>query len=134
MKQEERVNEVRARQPINLDVRQEQPNISTVAVDLQSPSADRTTLLYVYNPLNIREIAALVEGSTPTATWNLEYSNDVSVFSSLFTTAITTSSTTTTKLYYPDVKYVPSGHWLWLNLSATGGTLDHLHLAVIYEQ
>lgn len=123
-----------ARTPENLDVRLEKPYFRNVGYDFQSVTADRKSLFYVARPLQILEVQGIVEGTGPSAVCDIQYSKDTTTFTSLFNLTFTIDSVTIPELFYPDVPLVPKAVWLWVNVASVGGTVDHLHLSLTYEQ
>lgn len=121
--------------PSAVDTRIEQPLKVVKSIDLITPASDRFSLLYVHQkPLQILEVVALVEGTTPAVTWNIQYSADATTFTSIFNNDNATSNTTKGSSYFPQSKKIPEGMFLWVNVALLGGTVDHFHLSMLYEQ
>jgi hypothetical protein len=106
------------------------PQVATIA----SPAAGVTRiLLRAPQPLTISRVDAVLSGGTsPSVSFSLRHGADVSAAGTAVTTdPITVSSTTTgtmiTSLQSPTI---PSGHWLWLEVSAASGSPADLTVAM----
>lgn len=126
--------EIKVQNPGNLQHQVSLVTEKSFAVDLEGVTSDRFSLFYVNSPARVRKVVAMVEGSTPSAVINVEYSKDTTLFTPIMTDNVTVASTTTPLFFFPTSSLVPSDSYLWLNVASVGGTVDHLHLTIIYEQ
>lgn len=113
-----------------------QPQTYEKAITIEDPtSAEDISLWYNDDVVIFKQIADVVQGTTPSVTWNIEYAstrNGVSrttVFSSDRVTTSESGATTTT--FNADT--IPADQWIFLTTSAQSGTVDELSVTIRYE-
>jgi len=106
------------------------------SITIESPTASEDISIFeTGKAITITEIRAVIRGSsTPDVTWTIRHNTDRSAAGNeVVTGGTTTSSTTTgdTVTTFNDAD-VPANSWLWVETTATSGTVDELILTVKY--
>jgi hypothetical protein len=90
-----------------------------------------STLMIVTNEVTIISAATISVGSTPSTTWSIKYGTDRSVAGSELMSGTATSTTSVEYTYTGHT--VSPGNIIWLETSATGGTVSEFHLTMSYS-
>lgn len=104
---------------------------------VESPeAADNITIGYFENATTISKVAAVVRGSSPSATIQLVHDpSRAAAGNNVFASGQAISSTTTgTQLTSFSDATIPAGSWLWLSVSAVTGTVDELAVVVFSKE
>jgi hypothetical protein len=108
-----------------------------LVVSIASPqSNDRRILVRAPQALSIRRVDAVLSGGTsPSASCSLRHGADVSAAGTAVTAdplsvTSTTAGNAITSFAIPDI---PSGHWLWLQVTAVTGSPVGLTVSVEFQ-
>jgi len=111
--------------------------MTPLVLAIPSPQAnDRRILLRSPQVLTISRVDAVLTGGTsPSVSFSLRHGADVSATGTAATTdPITVTSTTTgstsTSFQVPEI---PSGHWLWLQVTAVSGSPAELMVSLVLQ-
>ena len=104
-------------------------------ITINSPTtATDQTIFRATSALTINKISAVVRGTTPSVTWTIRHDTDRSASGNeVVTSGTTTTSETTgdTITSFNDAT-IPIDSYVWLEVSATSGTNDELHVTLDY--
>lgn len=116
-------------------------NIKQVkAAPITAPTAsENTTLFYTTQAITIEEVRGVLIGTTPSVTFVLNYGDtrdaaDGQVVSSIQFDSGETGYLTTGFAFTIATSSIPANNYIWITTSATGGTVNELHLNLTYRQ
>jgi hypothetical protein len=98
-------------------------------------NAEDMTIWYTLKAITIREIQAVVVGSsTPSVTINPKHATDRSAAGTAILSSATAITNTTTgqQLTSFNDATIPANSFIWLETTAKSGTVDELHLTIRY--
>lgn len=104
--------------------------IETVTMDtgfIASPSASEDRVIgFAHRELVVVELDAIVRGTSPSVTWTIRYATDRSAAGTEIVSSGTTTTSTTTGSQVTSLTNdtIPANSWIWLETSATSGTVD----------
>jgi len=103
---------------------------------LQKPEVgDDITVFRTDVAITVQEVIAVSTGTgTPTTTYNLRYSTDRSVIGTALVSAATTTSTTSGNTATIANTTIPADSFIWLEVSAIGGTDVYLTIDIRYTE
>ena len=100
----------------------------------ETRSDEDIPIFYTDRSLLFTKTITIVDGSSPTVDWSLK--QDANRTNAGTTIISSTADNTTTGS--GDTTFttaaVPAGRWIWLETSATGGTVDQFHLTMTYKE
>jgi hypothetical protein len=84
---------------------------------------DKPILFRTVRGLTIERIDTVVGGTgSPSVTWDLKYATDTTTAGTSILNGVETNTTVGTSATTMTNQTVPSDDWIWLEISATGGT------------
>jgi len=100
---------------------------------IEPTSSEDISLLYSENGFTLSEIRAVLRGTTPSVTWSIRYGTDRSGAGTEVVTGGTTTTNTTTgeSVTTFNNATIPAGNYVWLETTATSGTVDAMALTLI---
>lgn len=110
--------------------------VTSTGISIADPtSAEDVTLLYTSASVTIQAVEGVVRGSaTPTVTVTLRYDADRNAAGTAIVSAQSVSSTTTgNNLTLTANTTVPAGNFVWLETTATSGTVNELFVGLLYR-
>jgi hypothetical protein len=106
-------------------------------ITLNSPtSSEDRTFFFTKEAITIERMNSVVMGSSPSLTWTVRHSTDRSAAGNEVVTggSTTTSTTTATEVTTFDDATIPAGSWVWIETTATSGTVDAFSLSIEYRK
>lgn len=107
----------------------------TKAVSVEDPTnAENITMFFTDVAITITQVNDVVQGTTPSLTWNIEHAttrNSVSPNTLFGTDRATTSESGAETTTFSDAT-IPAGSWIWLTTSAQSGTTDEFNVTIMY--
>ena len=104
-------------------------------ITVEDPTASEDiSIFFTPRALTIIQIMSVVRGTTPSVTWTIRHSTDRSAAGN----EVVTSGTTTTSESTGDNvdsfndATIPANSFVWLETTAKSGTVDELHLTLVY--
>jgi len=110
--------------------------IGPKAVTITNPSATEKIALFFTNAaLTVAQIRSLVAGTSPSVTFSIRYGTDFSGSGTEVVTSGITVTNTTTGLSTTSFNNasIPADRFVWLTTSATSGTVDSLHVSLLFS-
>lgn len=110
--------------------------VTSTGISIADPtSAEDITLLYTSASVTIQAVEGVVRGSaTPTVTVTLRYDADRNATGTAIVSAQSVSSTTTgNNLTLTANTTVPAFNFVWLETTATSGTVNELFVGLLYR-
>lgn len=104
------------------------------SITIENPtSSEDATFFYTESGFTISSMRAVLNGSSPSVTWTIRYASDRSAAGTEVVTSGTTTTNTTTgqSITSLDNESVPAGSWVWLETTATSGTVDMISITLI---
>lgn len=105
------------------------------AITIETPTAtEDITLFYTDDAITVTQLSAVSVGSTPSTTYTIRHSTDRSATGNeVVTSGSTTTSTTTGNIVtsFNDAT-IPADSWVWLETTATSGTVTNVNVTVEY--
>lgn len=98
-------------------------------------NAEDLTLFFANEALTITKMVAVVRGSTPSATWTIRKGSDRSATGTEVVTSgtTTTSATSGSVVTSFDSAGITADDFVWLETTATSGTVDELHVTIYFN-
>jgi hypothetical protein len=94
-------------------------------------SSENVTIWGSNNNYIINNMVVVVRGTSPSVTWTVKKSSDRSTAGTpVITAGTTTTSTTGTVITTMDSPSIVDGDFVWLEISATSGTVQEFHLTI----
>lgn len=107
------------------------------SITIQSPtSSEDITMFFTNEAITISEMRAVVQGTSPSVTWTIRHLGDRSgTGNEVVTSGTTTTSTTTGSdvTSFNDAT-IPADSFVWLETTATSGTVDDFNVTLIFTQ
>jgi hypothetical protein len=105
-----------------------------IIIELPSSSED-ITFFYTAKDITITQMSAIVAGTNPSVTWTIRHDPDRTVVGNEVVTGgkTTTSTTTADVITTFDLPNIPLGSFIWLETTASAGTVTAMHVSVRYE-
>lgn len=108
--------------------------VNTKSVQIQSPTgSENLTLFFTNKAIKLIEIHDVVQGTTPSLTWNIAWgvsrdTQDSKAWVGMLdrVTNSTTGSSTSTF----DNSSIPANSWVWLTSSSVSGTVDDFNMTL----
>tara|TARA_R110002096_G_scaffold289124_1_gene483353 strand:- start:2821 stop:6261 length:3441 start_codon:yes stop_codon:yes gene_type:complete len=99
-------------------------------------SSEDLTMLFADAAYTITRMNAVVIGTSPSVTWTVRKNSDRSAAGTEVVTGgtVTTSITTGSDVSTFNSATISHGDWIWLETTATGGTVTQLHLTIHMQQ
>lgn len=110
--------------------------IESKAITVESPTnSENITLFFTDVAIEVLQVNDVVQGTTPSVTYNIEYASTRDAVSptSLWTSDRTTTSESGAETTSFNNASIPAGSWIWLTTSATSGTNDEINVTVRYR-
>ena len=96
---------------------------------------DEATMMKTKRDITVSATDAVVRGTSPSVTWYIRFSTDRSSGSPSTMNFGTATSTTTGNNDTSMVdSTIPAGNWVWLDITATGGTVDEFSIQMTYKE
>lgn len=119
----------------NIPAWEETINSKAVTIELPT-SAENIPLFFTEVAITFTQANDVVDGSTPSLTWNVEYAatrDEVSPTKLWTSDRVTTSESgaETTTFNNPNIT---GGQWVWITTSAQSGTTDKFNVTFTYTQ
>lgn len=109
------------------------PNVAPRSITIVQPQVnDSFTLFRTSRETTITSVVGLVQGSTPSVTYELRYASDRSTTGTLATNSATVTNTTTGSAATVVNQPIPSGRYVWIEITAVSGTVDELNVSVAF--
>lgn len=109
-------------------------NFKSKAVTIESPTAtEDITLFFTDDAITVTQLNAVLRGSsTPSVTWTIRHSTDRNATGNEVVTSGTTTTSTTTGSVVTSFNdaTIPADSWVWLETSASSGSVDELNVVV----
>lgn len=106
------------------------------SITIESPTdSEDISFFYVPYGITVTEIVGVVKGSaSPSVTLTVRYNSDRSATGTEVVTGGSTFSSTTTgqSVTVFNSANIPSGSFVWIETTATVGTVDEIHLTLTY--
>ena len=93
-------------------------------------SGDSFTLFKTTRETTISDVTALVSGGS--VTYEIRYATDRTATGTLAIVADTVTNTTTGDIATVQNQPVPTGSWVWLDITAVSGTVDEFNVSVAF--
>jgi hypothetical protein len=104
------------------------PKSLTVAYPV---AGDNLTLFYTQGVTTLTQVAAVVRGTeSPSVTYSLKYAPNRSSVGTNATNTTTVNSTSTASIALPQNQPIPSGNFVWLEVSSISGNPTELSITV----
>jgi len=104
-------------------------------INVDSPTnAEDLTLWFTDVAITVTQMNAVCVGSSPSVTWTVRHSPDRSAAGNEVKTAGTTTTSTTTGSEVTSFNdaTIPADSWVWLETTATSGTITSFTLTIKY--
>lgn len=107
----------------------------TKAITVESPTASEDIAMFYTNiAITVAEVRSVVRGTTPSVSFTIRHGTDRSgtgntVTSTPMTCTNTTSGLSTTVFTGGDPT-IPAGSWVWLETTATSGTVEEFSVTI----
>jgi hypothetical protein len=111
--------------------------VETKSITVESPTAsENIPMFFSFSAVTVKQVQAVVAGTTPSVTMQLTYGTDNSVAGTGILTAATAITNTTTGQNFnafanPNITAVS---WVKLITSASSGTITYLQVSIIYQK
>lgn len=102
------------------------------SITVESPSnAEKIPIFFTAEARTITKVRAVVNGTSPSITYNIAYGTDISAAGTNVTTSpsAVTNTTTGTDATLNNVS-VPASGWVWLITTAMSGTVNWLQVTI----
>ena len=107
------------------------------SIGIISPTASEDiTMFFTPVAITVSEMRAIVQGSAPSVSWTIKHSTDRSAAGNVVVTAGTTTTSTTTgsDVTSFDDPTIPADSFVWLETTATSGTINDFNVTIIYTE
>ena len=107
------------------------------AITVESPTgAEDITLWYTDDAITVTRLSAVCVGSTPSLTWTVRHGSDRSAAGNEVVTGGTTTTSTTTGSQVTSFNdaTVAAASWLWLETTATSGTVAECNVTIEFTR
>lgn len=107
------------------------------SVTVETPTATEDIMLFHTDvAITVRQLTAVLRGTSPSVTWTLRYNSDRSATGTevITTGTITTNTSTGEDLTVFSNPNIPADSFVWLETTAIGGTVDELALTVTFSE
>ncbi len=107
------------------------------SITVESPTATEDIMcFYTDVAIAMRQLTAVLRGTTPSVTWTLRYDSDRSAAGTevITTGTVTTNTSTGQDLTIFSNPNIPADSFVWLETTAIGGTVDELALTMIFSE
>lgn len=94
----------------------------------QPGTTENVTMFYVSDALTLLSVRAVVDGTLPSVTYSLKSGSDRSSATTINVNSETVTNTTTGSVATLANATVAAGSWLWVEISATSGTVTFFSL------
>lgn len=114
----------------------EAQELETRSITFASPTAsDDITMLYTGREITVNTLASVLQGSgSPSVTWTIRYAADRSAAGTeVVTGGTTTTSTSGASTTTFDSSTIPAANWVWLETTATNGTVSEISVSMVYR-
>jgi len=91
---------------------------------------DEFTLFLTEYPLTLSQVQAVVRGSSPSVTYEIRYDSDRSAAGTLGIEPATVTSTTNGDAAVIQNMPIPSGRYVWLEVTAVSGIVSELNVSL----
>lgn len=109
------------------------PNVAPRSITIVQPQVnDSFTLFRTSRQTTITSVTGLVQGSTPSVTYELRYASDRSTVGTLATNSATVTNTTTGSAATVVNQPIPSGRYVWIEVTAVSGTVDEFNVSIAF--
>jgi len=101
------------------------------ALTIFGPSgSENVTMFYTSVAIKLSNVRAVVNGTTPSVTYSVKYGSNRSSASGTLVNAAVITNTTTGVNAVLAATAIPAGSWIWIETSATGGTVNYLSISM----
>lgn len=109
------------------------PNVAPRSITIVQPQVnDSFTLFRTSRQTTITSVTGLVQGSTPSVTYELRYASDRSTVGTLATNSTTVTNTTTGSAATVVNQPIPSGRYVWIEVTGVSGTVDEFNVSIAF--
>lgn len=109
------------------------PNVAPRSITIAQPQVnDSFTLFRTSRETTITSVMALVQGSSPSVTFELRYASDRSTTGTLATSSTTVTNTTTGTSASILNQPIPSGRYVWIEVTGVSGTVDEFNVSIAF--
>lgn len=105
------------------------------SMTIESPTASEdVTFFYAKDAITLTQMTAVNTGTTPSVTWTVRHDPDRNATGTEVVTSGTTTTNTTTGDHVTTLNSanIPAGSFIWLETSATSGTVDTFNVTLFY--
>ncbi len=102
---------------------------------LEPTTSEDISYFYSMKGIKIEEVRAIVRGTTPSLTWTIRFASDRSAAGTeLVASGSTTTNTSTGDVIALEQDHLPQGVFLWVETTASSGTVDEVELYLSYRE
>lgn len=108
--------------------------VSSKSVTIANPtSSEDKTIFRAEEDISIAEVVGVAIGTTPSVTLILRHDSDRSATGTAIISSTAVSNTTTGQSITINNDEVPEGNYVWLETTATAGTVDEVNISLKYR-